>query len=119
MSVTDETGHIIWHGPLRRRPTAGDANYVKARDRRCRFPGCRRPARRAQIDHTQEHQHGGPSIPPNLGVLCWRHHTVKSEGLWKLKQPDEATFIWTSPLGRTYLVEPEILDPDHDYEDNA
>jgi hypothetical protein len=115
VTVIDDTGRVIWHAPLRRRPTPGDANYVKARDRRCRFPGCRRPARRAQIDHTQEHQHDGPSIPPNLGVLCWRHHTVKSEGLWKLKQPDEGTFIWTSPLGQTYLIEPEIIDPDDDF----
>jgi hypothetical protein len=115
LSVTDHTGRVIWHGPIRRRPSQADANYVKARDRRCRFPACRRPARRAQIDHTREHQHGGPSIPPNLGVLCWRHHTIKTEGLWKLKQPDEGTFIWTSPLGCTYLIEPEIIDHDDDF----
>jgi len=115
LSVTDPAGRVIWHGPLRRRPTLADATYVKARDRRCRFPGCRRPARRAQLDHTHEHQHGGPSIPPNLGVLCWRHHTVKTEGLWKLKQPDEGTFVWTSPLGQTYLIEPENLDEDEDF----
>jgi hypothetical protein len=114
-TATDHTGRVIWHGPIRRRPTTADANHVKARDRRCRFPGCRRPARRAQIDHTVEHQHGGPSIPPNLGVLCWRHHTVKTEGLWKLKQPDEGTFIWTSPLGQTYLIEPDNLNEDDDF----
>jgi hypothetical protein len=115
MTVTDESGRVIWHGPIRRRPSTADANYVKARDRRCRFPGCRRPARRAQIDHTHEHQDGGPSIPPNLGVLCWRHHTVKTEGLWKLIQPDEGTFVWTSPLGQTYLIEPDNLDEDDDF----
>jgi hypothetical protein len=126
MSVTDESGRVIWHGPLRRRPSLADASYVKARDRRCRFPGCRRPARTAQIDHTHEAQHGGPSIPPNLGSLCARHHAVKTKGLWKLKQPDEGIFVWTSPLGQTYLIEPEPADEDFapidstdDYDDEA
>ena len=43
-SVTDDAGRVIWNGPIRRRPTAGDAAYVKARDRRCRFPGVRHEA---------------------------------------------------------------------------
>jgi hypothetical protein len=32
-----------------------------------------------------------------------------------LKQPEEGTFVWTSPLGQTHMIEPEILDPDDDF----
>ncbi len=109
-SVTDQAGRVIWNGPTRRRPTAGDAAYVKARDRRCRFPSCRRRARRCQIDHTDEHRDGGPSIPCNLGCLCARHHGLKTKGIWRLWQIPDGTFIWRSPLGRTYVVKPEPVD---------
>ena len=112
-SVTDDAGRVIWNGPTRRRPTAGDAAYVKARDRRCRFPGCRRRARRCQIDHTHEHRDGGPAIPCNLGCLCTRHHGLKTKGIWRLWQIPDGTFVWRSPLGRTYIVKPEpVDDPD-------
>ena len=112
-SVTDDAGRVIWNGPTRRRPTAGDAAYVKARDRRCRFPGCRRRARRCHIDHTHEHRDGGASIPCNLGCLCARHHGLKTKGIWRLWQIPDGTFVWRSPLGRTYIVKPEpVQDPD-------
>src|SRR5262245_34212387 len=109
-SVTDKAGRVIWNGPTRRRPTTGDAEYVRARDRRCRFPSCRRRARRCHLDHTHEHQHGGPSIPCNIGALCARHHRLKTLGTWKLWQIPDGTFIWVSPLGRTYVVKPEPVD---------
>jgi hypothetical protein len=112
-SVTDKAGRVIWNGPTRRRPTAGDAAYVRARDRRCRFPSCRRRARRCHLDHTHEHQHGGPSIPCNLAAVCARHHRLKTLGIWKLWQIPDGTMVWVSPLGRSYVVKPEpVDDPD-------
>jgi len=39
---------------------------VRARDRRCRFPGCRRPAACAEIDHTTPYSQGGPTDVCNL-----------------------------------------------------
>jgi hypothetical protein len=110
LSVTDGNGTVIWHGPTRRRPTAEHAAYVRARDRLCRFPTCRRTARRAQIDHSTDYQHGGPTIPPNLGCLCAKHHRLKTLGHWKLMQLHDGVFVWRSKLGRTYLVEPEPAD---------
>ncbi len=119
-SVTDDAGRVIWNGPTRRRPTAGDAAYVKARDRRCRFPGCRRRARRCHIDHTHEHRDGGASIPCNLGCLCARHHGLKTKGIWRLWQIPDGTFVWRSPLGRTYVVKPEpVGDPNDDTEQSG
>ena len=117
LSTTDGSGRVIWNGPMRRRPTTADAGYVKARDRRCRFPGCRRPAHRAEMDHTAEWQHGGPTIPPNLGMLCKRHHTLKSKGLWQVMQVHDGWFVWRSKLGRTYVVRPEPVDEPDDEPD--
>ena len=109
-SATDGNGTVIWHGPTRRRPTTEHGAYVRARDRHCRFPTCRRSARRAQIDHSTDHQHGGPTIPPNLGCLCPKHHRLKTLGHWQLMQLTNGQFAWRSKLGRTYLVQPEPID---------
>ncbi|MGH3907192.1 MAG: DUF222 domain-containing protein, partial [Pseudonocardiaceae bacterium] len=40
---------------------------VQARDRTCCFPGCRRPARRCDLDHTIPYDQGGPTVAGNLG----------------------------------------------------
>ena len=92
ISLTDDGGRVVWNGPVRARPDPGErrrfattaqAAYVRARDRRCRFPGCRRPATRAELDHTIPHGHQGPTHECNLCCLCVRHHVVKTAGLWK------------------------------------
>jgi hypothetical protein len=48
---------------LRRHPRAELDRHVRARDRRCRFPGCTRPAITADLDHTHDWSHGGPTWP--------------------------------------------------------
>lgn len=89
--------------PLRR--------HVEVRDRTCVFPGCRRPAARVQIDHTVEHQHGGPTVEANLGPLCALHHALKSAGGWWLVQPQPGRFHWRSSLGCHYRTRGEPIAP--------
>ena len=36
---------------------------------------------------------------------------LKGEGGWRLDQPAPGRFVWTSPLGRVYPVEPEPILP--------
>ncbi|BCB87221.1 HNH endonuclease signature motif containing protein [Phytohabitans suffuscus] len=106
-TVTDDSGAVVGHGPLRKRPPAGLAALVRARDRTCRAPGCRTPAHRADLDHTIAWQDGGPTTPANLGVLCRHCHGYKhSEGV-TLVQPTPGTFTWTTRLGHTYTTRPE------------
>ena len=69
-TVTDEHGRVLHHGHTRRRPTASEKAFVKARDRTCRARGCRRPAIDCDDDHRQEHANGGPSHRGNLCCLC-------------------------------------------------
>src|SRR5262249_24613718 len=58
-TITDKLGDVIWHGAPRRRPSTADIAYIRARDRTCRFPGCRRRATHCQIDHSQGVAEGG------------------------------------------------------------
>ncbi|MEJ3746830.1 DUF222 domain-containing protein [Actinomycetes bacterium KLBMP 9797] len=76
-SVYDETGLLMSHGITRRRPVARDAAYIKARDRTCRAPGCRMPAHRCEIDHTNDWAKTRNTSRANLANLCSRHHHFK------------------------------------------
>ncbi len=108
--VTDADGHLVGAGTTRRPTTRMDA-FVRARDRTCRFPGCRRCATRTDLDHTVAYTEDGPTHPANLGALCRTHHRTKHEGGWTLVQGQPGVFHWTSPHGHHYTVQPER--PDH------
>jgi hypothetical protein len=90
----------------RYQPTAAQERFLNARDQHCRFPGCRRPARLCDHDHTRDHAHGGPTDIRNLACLCSRHHTLKHATEWKVRQLPGGTLEWTSPAGRHYLDHP-------------
>jgi hypothetical protein len=85
--------------------------HVQVRDRRCVAPGCRRSARRCQLDHTIDHALGGDTVPENSGPLCLRHHLMKHEGGWRLEQIGSGIFRWTSPLGQVYRSRGEPICP--------
>jgi hypothetical protein len=91
----------------RRFPTAAMARHVRARDRTCRAPGCRRSASSAHLDHNVPYSRGGLTIPSNICPLCSFHHGAKDRGGWKLWQIKPGVFLWRSPLGRYYIVQPE------------
>ncbi|MFS0712464.1 DUF222 domain-containing protein [Microbacterium sp. 2P01SA-2] len=84
------------------RPNAAMVRLLRARDRHCRFPGCRQPAIRCELDHTIAASHGGPTHVCNLANLCKRHHDVKHHTRWHVRQLPGGRLIWTSPTGRTY-----------------
>ncbi len=79
---------------------------VKIRQRTCGFPGCRRPARSCDDDHTIPYDHGGRTCECNLEPLCRRHHHAKQAPGWSLTQPEPGLLIWTTPHGRSYTVRP-------------
>ncbi|QLD11727.1 HNH endonuclease signature motif containing protein [Microbacterium oleivorans] len=83
-------------------PTAAMKRLLRARDRHCRFPGCRQPAIRCENDHTIAASHGGPTHLHNLANLCTRHHHTKHHTRWRVRQLPGGTLVWTSPTGRTY-----------------
>ncbi len=90
----------------RYRPSQQQRRYLRTRDEHCRFPGCRMPVHRCDIDHTHDAAHGGPTTTCNLAHLCRRHHTLKHHTNWTLTQHPDGTLEWTSPTGRVHLDEP-------------
>jgi hypothetical protein len=87
-------------------PLACQRRFLTARDVRCRAPGCRRPVRDGQIDHTHERRDGGATRLDNLAGLCVRHHTLKTETDWTVTQIGGGSLVWRSPLGFTYRDDP-------------
>jgi hypothetical protein len=96
-------GRVVHEGRLHRRPTAEQAAYVRARDKHCQAPGCRRPAHQCEIDHTIRWEDGGTTAEWNLATVCKRHHRAKDNGGFRLHRTD-AGLLWVSPRGRAYPV---------------
>jgi hypothetical protein len=103
-SVTDEHGRLVHHGHTGRRPTAAEADFVRARDRTCRAPGCRKPAIRCDLDHRKDHQYGGPSHRANMTTECRHHHRLKHERGFNVYAIGLDGFFWEAPDGRLCYV---------------
>jgi hypothetical protein len=86
------------------RPPATVRDLIEARDQTCRFPGCRQPAWRGDLDHTAPFHCGGLTCPCNLGPLCRRHHQLKQQQHWTLAQTQPGTFRWKTSAGRSYTT---------------
>lgn len=93
----------------RRFPTEAQSRFLRARDEHCRFPGCRMPVWRCDVDHTVDHQYGGETAPCNLAHLCRRHHVMKHQTAWTVEQRERGVLVWTSPAGRVYVDEPSPM----------
>jgi len=89
------------------RPPPRLRDHINARDVTCRFPPCRQPAWRADLDHTLAWDDGGRTCRCNLGGGCRRHHQLKQHPRWHLKQIRPGVFTWTTPAGRTYTTGPD------------
>ena len=87
------------------RPGAALARLVRERDGTCRFPGCRTPAARCDLDHAVPFPHG-PTDARNLHCLCRRHHGFKHHAGWSVDLAWDGTLTWTSPTGRSYVTFP-------------
>ncbi len=87
------------------RPGRRLAALVRARDRRCRFPGCAVAARFCDLDHVRPWPVGATAAA-NLLCLCRRHHRVKQRPGWSVVLAPDATADWTDPTGRTRTTRP-------------
>ncbi len=87
------------------RPSAQLTALVKARDGRCRFPGCCVAARFCDLDHVRPWP-VGPTTATNLLTLCRRHHRIKQRPGWRLHLAPDGTTTWTDPTGRDRTTAP-------------
>ncbi len=95
-------------------PSPAMKTAIRARDRHCRFPGCRRPAVHCDIDHTipfdLSFKAGGRTVYANLGCVCRFHHRVKQFPGWHVSQDSGGAFTWTDPTGRVFITRPPPPD---------
>ncbi len=103
--VEPVTGHLLDYGTVIYRPPAELADYVMARDRRCRFPGCNTRATICDIDHNIPAPHGDTSAN-NCCCLCRRHHRLKTFSGWTVQLQPDGSCLWTSPGGRQFVSDP-------------
>ena len=109
--ITDPvSGNLLDYGRMSYEPPQALIDFVVARDRRCRFPGCRQPARVCDIDHAIPWEDGGKTSKGNLGLLCRRHHRMKTHGGWKLVSYEDGSCEWTSPEGKSFRVDARRID---------
>ncbi|MGW0159506.1 DUF222 domain-containing protein [Mycobacterium sp. NPDC003323] len=90
----------------RYRPSAKLSAYVRMTAMTCAFPGCGRPAHKADLDHVTPWP-AGATHPGNLRPYCREHHLVKTlnTGWAPTAHPDGST-TWTAPTGHTYTTRP-------------
>ncbi|WP_395657800.1 DUF222 domain-containing protein [Nocardioides sp.] len=91
------------------RPTEVMKEQIGLRDRQCCFPGCTRPARRCDAEH-QVPWPEGPTASSNLAPACRTHHRLKTHAGWDYQRVTGVGFVWTTPMGRTYLS-PFVTEP--------
>ena len=103
--ITDpQTGNLLDYGRESYEPPQALKDYLIARDRTCRFPGCRRSAALSDLDHAQSWEEGGSTSAENLGALCRRHHRLKTHDGWSVTSNPDGSCTWLSPLGKKFFT---------------
>lgn len=103
--ITDpQTGNLLDYGRESYEPPQALKDFLIARDRTCRFPGCRRSAALSDLDHAQSWDEGGSTSAENLGALCRRHHRLKTHDGWSVTSNSDGSCTWISPLGKKFFT---------------
>jgi hypothetical protein len=106
--VTDAlTGLVASVSDTSYTPSPRTRRHLFAQDRGCLFPGCSAPVWYCDADHSQPHDEGGCTDPDNCGLLCRRHHRLKTFTGWTWTRYDDGTVAWTSPDGRVWTRPPQ------------
>src|SRR5260370_1481389 len=71
---------VIDVGRAKRTISGAARKALNVRDRGCTWPRCERPASWTSGHHIRHWIHGGSNEPPNLTLLCYRHHWNVHEG---------------------------------------
>ena len=104
------TGNLLDFGRESYEPPQALKDFLIARDRTCRFPGCRRSAALSDLDHAQSWESGGQTSSGNLGALCRRHHRLKTHAGWSVESFSDGSCSWTSPHGKKFFSPARPLD---------
>ncbi|MGH3333801.1 MAG: DUF222 domain-containing protein [Nocardioidaceae bacterium] len=97
--VLGSHGEVLDVGRTIRLVTLAIWKALVARDRHCRFPGCKRPPIACDAHHIKEWLEGGETSLDNLVLLCRAHHTAIHQTPWVVR---------LNPIDR----KPEFIPPD-------
>ncbi len=101
------TGHVLDRGRRTYAVPPALRQYLIDRDVRCRFPGCTRRADLGQADHATPWSRAGSTDRANLGMVCTRHHQLKTHSGWRITESStDGSCRWLSPAGIEYLHGP-------------
>ncbi|PZF85857.1 HNH endonuclease signature motif containing protein [Jiangella anatolica] len=103
------TGQVLDAGRRTYRPTTALAEFIVARDRTCRAPGCHQPAANSDIDHVIPFAAGGTTVRANCQALCETHHLLKHRGHWTVRRGPGGITRWRGPTGHHYTKPPEAV----------
>jgi Domain of unknown function (DUF222) len=93
-------------------PTDALRRHVRLRDRRCRFPGCRRPGRGCDQHHLTRWPLGDTSAE-NLCCLCRHHHRLVHQAPgWQLHALAGGALRFTTPTGQVLVTHPAGFSED-------
>ncbi|WP_344689877.1 DUF222 domain-containing protein [Blastococcus jejuensis] len=89
------------------RPGAALDRFLRARDRRCRQPGCRgRVPRGGELDHNVAYP-DGPTAAQGMVGFCTGHHRGKHQAPgWRYDLSAEGTLTVTTPTGMVASTDP-------------
>ena len=88
------------------KPSAALDRFVRARDRRCLFPGCRARPMRCDLDHVCPYPAGSTSAE-NLCCLCRHHHRLSHQAPgWTMRRLRNGGIEWTLPGGERLITRP-------------
>jgi hypothetical protein len=95
-------------------PDAELDRFVRLRDKRCRFPGCRVHARTCDIDHRRRWP-DGHTAHVNLCCLCEHHHRLKHQAPgWRFEEAGDGGLAITMPNGEVRVSHPPRFGTDLD-----
>ncbi|WBP94493.1 DUF222 domain-containing protein [Mycolicibacterium neoaurum] len=88
----------------RYRPSAQLGAFVRMTSMTCAFPGCGRPAHKADLDHVTPWP-AGATHPGNLRPYCREHHLIKTlKTGWTPTAHSDGSTTWTAPTGHAYTT---------------
>jgi hypothetical protein len=88
---------VIDVGRAKRTISGPARKALNVRDGGCTWPGCERPASWTSGHHLKHWIHGGTNEPPNLTLLCYRHHWLVHEGNWQIVRGDDGCMLTIPP----------------------
>ena len=108
VALDPESGAVIDVGARVYRPRQAVRDAATTTAERCRFPSCRQPSWRCDLDHRDafDHQHpenGGATTRTNLDPLCRAHHLLKHHCGWSSTATERHAREWVSPTGHRYV----------------